>query len=345
MVGSSACSCSANSQIVFTRDVPKRLRAKRGIDPKISQLPDDRIGRKTIEAWLARVPITANGFKWCNAPGVVPVSRSTLYTPFSVSESLISLALQGDLGTWRDVLTLKGRDDETESLKEGIVAQATLFGPTHFETGCGFKVRGARMARAICFKPDIEVELLGSEGDIIRISGSLRPTASVLLVLENGLGIVAPALPDFIGAFSFDGDQLVNLSYEPSENSGRWADYAARAEELRSLRASIAASARLGVFRLDEEGQLALARRMQFAKSIDPSLALYAAYSYDGLQRRDLIDEMRSFLQADLGMAFFDIALLSSAGAKEWRFGPPFPMLSQGWTPALCLRCRIVRVS
>jgi len=46
-------------------------------------------------------------------------------------------------------------------------------------------------------------------------------------------------------------------------------------------------------------------------KGVDPSLALYAAYAYHDLQRRDLIKEMQSFLRDDLGLAFFDIALLS----------------------------------
>jgi hypothetical protein len=149
-------------------------------------------------------------------------------------------------------------------------------------------------------------------------------------VLVNGCGVVVPALPDFIAALSFEGGQLVDVSYEPSENSWRWSEYSRRAEELRSLRASIAASAALGVFRLNEEGGVTLARQMQYAKGIDPSLALYAAYAYDSLQRRDLIDEMRVFMESDLGLSFFDVVLLSK-GPNTGRFIPPFPMLSQGW--------------
>jgi hypothetical protein len=151
----------------------------------------------------------------------------------------------------------------------------------------------------------------------------------VLLVLENGCGVAVPALPDFIAALSFEGGQLVDVSYEPSENTWRWGEYAHAVNELRSLRATIAASAALGVFRLNEEGGLALARRMQYAKGVDPSLALYAAYVYDSLQRRDLIDEMRSYMEGDLGLVFFDVALLSRAPIMG-RFVPPFPMLSRG---------------
>ena len=76
--------------------------------------------------------------------------------------------------------------------------------------------------------------------------------------------------------------------------------------------------------------QLTLAKRMQLAKGVDPSLALYAAYAYDALQRSELIDEMRTYMVRDLGLTFFDIALLSG-GFKRQRIVPPFPMLSQGW--------------
>jgi hypothetical protein len=79
---------------------------------------------------------------------------------------------------------------------------------------------------------------------------------------------------------------------------------------------------------------------MQYAKGVDPSLALYAAYVYDSLQRRDLIDEMRSYMEADLGLVFFDIALLSRAPIRG-RFVPPFPMLSQGWALLSAYRAQL----
>jgi hypothetical protein len=307
-------------------EVPRRLKAKLGIDLKITQQPDDRIGRNTGNAWVSRVPISPSRIQ---AP-VIPVSRSRPVTPFTVSERLVSLSLAGDLTTWNEIL---GRDlgAQTAVLQSATAAQAMPFGPMHFETGCGFKVRGARVVRTV--QRDIGVELLGSEGNVIRVTGCAdfpHPVLNVLLVLDNGSGVVVPALRDFIAGLTFEEGQLMDVNYEPSENSPRWNEYLARAEELRSVRASIAASTALGVFRLDEQGGLALARRMQFGKGIDPSLALYAAYAYDGLQRRDLVDEMRGYLESDLGLTFFDIALLSTR-PKTGRILPPFPLLSQGW--------------
>jgi hypothetical protein len=256
------------------------------------------------------------------------VSRETLVTPFTVSDGLVSVSLEGDLRKWKDMLSLDVGSHETALLQSAVANQAAPFGPMHFETQCGFKVRGARVVRTV--QRDVGVELLGTEGNVIRVNGVTPQGSNVLLVLENDSGVVIPSLPDFIAALSFEGDQLVDVTYEPSENSSRWGEYADRAEELRSIRASIAASAALGVFRLNEKGQLDLARRMQLAKGIDPSLALYAAYAYDSLQRRDLIDEMRAFMVGDIGLTFFDVVLLSS-GPKTGRIVPPFPMLSQGW--------------
>jgi hypothetical protein len=303
-------------------EVPHRLKAKLGIDPKITQQPDDRISRGTSNAWVSRVPMSPSHGQ---AP-VVPVSRSRPINPFTVSDRLVSLSLAGDLGKWNEIL---GRDlgAQTAELQSATAAQVVPFGPMHFESGCGFKVRGARVVRTV--QRDIGVEVLGTEGNVIRVIGCSQG-ANVLLVLENGFGVVVPALHNFIAGLTFKEGQLTDVSHEPSANSPRWNEYSARAKELRSLHASIAVSVALGVFRLDEQGGFALARRMQFAKGVDPSLALYAAYAYDGLQRRDLVDEMREYMESDLGLTFFDIALLSTC-PMIGRILPPFPMLSQGW--------------
>ncbi|WP_408999155.1 caspase domain-containing protein [Syntrophus buswellii] len=317
------------------RDVPARLAAMK-IDPKLNQLPDDRISRHTEDAWIARMPFKGRLLSRTFSPGI-PAREPPPVTPFTVSEGLVSASLEGDQRKWKELLSLESGGRE-RGLLEAVATQAEPFGPMHFETQCGFKIRGARIVDTV--QRDVDVELLGTAGDTVRVGGLTAPGANVLLVLENGCGVAVPALPDFIAALSFEGGQLVDVSYEPSENTWRWGEYAHAVNELRSLRATIAASAALGVFRLNEEGGLALARRMQYAKGVDPSLALYAAYVYDSLQRRDLIDEMRSYMEGDLGLVFFDVALLSRAPIMG-RFVPPFPMLSQGWALLSAYRAQL----
>ena len=205
------------------------------------------------------------------------------------------------------------------------------FGPMHMETGCGLKLRGATLAEAVASGADVEV--FEDDRSIARVHLKNGP-ANVLLILADGSGVLLPALPGFITALTFEQGELADIAYEPSEHTPRWIDFAARADELRSLRAVVAAAAREGVFRLDGTAAPELARRMQVAKSVDPALSLYAAYAYHDLQQTDRVREMLGFLRADIGIGFFDLELLSgkaTAGPGIRRF-PPVPMLAQGWS-------------
>jgi hypothetical protein len=86
---------------------------------------------------------------------------------------------------------------------------------------------------------------------------------------------------------------------------------------------------------------------MQYAKGIDPSLAVYAAYAYHDLQRQDLLREMASYLTADLGAPLFDVALLARQldrrAATDWQVISPMPLLSQGWALLNAYRVRLAK--
>ena len=77
---------------------------------------------------------------------------------------------------------------------------------------------------------------------------------------------------------------------------------------------------------------------MQYARSIDPSLALYAVHAYRDQGHRARIREMAEFMQGDLGICLFDIALLAGKlgdrlDEPQRNFVFPFlPMLSQSWS-------------
>lgn len=224
---------------------------------------------------------------------------------------------------------------EADMLIGSFVRGAAPFGPTHYETGCGFKVRGAQVIDA--FSTSAQANVLDDAGELVRIDQmGIAPAVNVVLTFEQGTGVVLPAIGGFLTALTFEDDELVNVVYEPSDNSPRWGLMQDRLGELRRLRALIASSAKLGVFRLEREDALELARRMQFAKGIDPTMALYAAYAYHDLQRRENIQQMQAYLQDDLQVRLFDVTLLArgldgkQAGATD-RVFPFLPMLSQGW--------------
>jgi hypothetical protein len=146
---------------------------------------------------------------------------------------------------------------------------------------------------------------------------------------------VLPAIPGFITGLTVQDGELVDVAYEPSDNSWRWNDYQHRASEIRALRSIVGASMTRGVFRLERDDALEIARRMQYAKGIDPSLAIYAAYAYHDLQRKDLIREMAGYLSSDLGAPLFDVAflarILDGRKVRDFDLISAFPLLSQGW--------------
>jgi hypothetical protein len=321
----------------YLRDsVSQQLRQRFGYAPTVNQTPDARIVSE--DTWLSRI----SGLTRAAMPPV-RVSHSIPVNPFTISEALVSHALESDPQGWQHALNIAGSLPEVSSLKDTVATYTTAFGPTRFETNCGFKLRGGNVVRTFC--SEAIAEILDDDGSIIRVGNMSKPGTTVLLELRNGTGVLIPAIPDFIAELTFEDNELADVSYEPSDTSWRWGEYANRQDDLRALRASVAASVGLGVFRLSGDNALKLAQRMQFAKGIDPSMALYAAYAYHDLQRRDLIKTMQSYLRRDLGWAFFDISLLtgdlSEAMPGQNRALPPFPMLSQGWSLLSAFRVKL----
>ena len=262
----------------------------------------------------------------------------------ALTHQIVRSAARGDRKSLGHVLeqAQAAPQQEAQQLAGSVERIAKPFGPDHFETECGIKVRGARIVEF--FAPRAQGQLLGNE--LVRIVGLEKPAASVLLRFEHGTGTVIPAMPGFLAALTFEDDDLVDVAYEPSANSWRWPMFKDRADEVRSLRAVAAASSRNGRFRLDKPDSRAIAQRMQYAKGIDPTLAVYAAYAYHDLGEGDRIREMANYLRNDVGVTLFDLALLGRLLVdKEVRppdaIVPFTPMLAQGWALLRANRVRL----
>lgn len=341
------------TRLVRPRPLKKALQAEMtrrivaaGLQATVNQVPDARITSDDA-AWLARLPSlgsprAARSTRQRRVTPAAPAPR-TLQT---VSEELLNTALGAPPPSPR----ARGAEPsvaaapEVDELLRGAERDTTMVGTTHFETRCGFKIEGARVVEAHCAA--WRADVLGERGEMIRVDMQNGPVATVLLVLDDGTSVLLPAVAEFIATLRFEDGELADVSYEPSEFTWRWAPYQQQLNELRTLRNTIAAAARLGVFRLEGDNALALARRMQYAKGVDPSLALYAAYAYHDLGRRDLIREMAGYLHGDLGFLFADIGLLGrmldgKSLADEAQFAPCVPMLAQGWALLRALRVRL----
>ncbi len=259
--------------------------------------------------------------------GAEPVAPAAAPTPTLLHSVLKGNTLQASRGTTRE------RNLDVAAAAAQI---AEPFGPMHHETGCGFKIRGALIVEAHAQNAAHDFPPQSARGTDLRITSAKMPGANVLMMLDSGRGVLLPAIPDFMCALTVDDGELVDVAYEPSDNHWRWQEYTMRAPESRELRGIIAASMSRGVFHLGREDALKIAMRLQNAKCIDPSFAVYAAHAYHDLQRFDLIRQMRDFMQADLGAPLFDVALLAkSLRGKSVPGDVPVmgivPMLSQGW--------------
>ena len=106
--------------------------------------------------------------------------------------------------------------------------------------------------------------------------------------------------------------------------------------ELRALRGFASAASQLGRFRLEGPEALAIAQRMQWAKGVDPALALYAAYAYRELQQLDRLRQMSSHpaFRPGLWTVRRRDAGARTAGKtidRQAEVVPFVPMLGQGW--------------
>lgn len=321
-------------------EVPRRVKQMK-LEFKVNQNPDAII--TSHAGWLARI-IKAGEF----AVPPQPV-RGDALGPFALTGNLSSQGnlrgvghtlLQSVVGDNRSALDLQLQEVSTRGVAgaQHLVGTAERiqapFGPDSFETQCGIKIRGTRIVDF--FVPRADAVLRGGEGNILSIKLQENLAQSVLLRFEGGVGTVIPAIPGFIAALTYDDGELVDVAYEPSIGDWRWDMYQGRAADLRALRAVAAAASQHGRFELDEADAIKVAQRMQYAKSIDPTLAVYAAYAYHDMQVIERIREMTSYLSGDIGVTFFDLALLSRMLIdRPIQPGdgilPFFPLLSQGW--------------
>ena len=319
------------------RAVADELRALQ-LQTKLIQVPDAHIASDE-KAWLSRVlggaptrgrgPTRGGGLTRGGAG-----DRGLLPTAPTVLDDMLQPILGDRLDEFDDQLLRQQQSGEpgTVQIATGVGATVAPFGPTRFESRCGFKVRGARIVEVVVGR--LHAEQLSDE--LVRIDPLDYRGGEALLVFERGHGVALPAIPEFLTAVTVEGGEVVDVAYEPSEGTQRWEEFSHRAREVRALRAVAASSSREGSFALEGDDALEVARRLQYAKSVDPALAVYAAYAYAEHGRRDLIRAMHASMRDDLGAALFDVALLARArGGRPSAPGDGLlgfaPLLAQGW--------------
>ena len=322
----------------LTEDVPQRVYDLTDSFDR-SQVPEAEIGSRP-EAWISDVSLGQTDIPPTFSPTpdgreIAEAVRSESTATANVIREVIQEANTELPIALRESRSPGGLESASSSPIADLAANtrrnAETFGRVEFDSKSGFKVRGTRVVEVVSRH---ESHIL-DDGQSVEMLSAHQPN-SVLLVFESGMGTLTAVLPEFIGSLTLDGERLTDFYFEPSQNSHRWSFFQQRSEELRNLRAVISACTRHGVFRLRGDDARQLARRMQMAKSIDPSLALYAAHAYAAQGNDEWLDEMTRFLRSDLGIVPLDIALLAGRlrdtnTANEKWIAPFLPMLSQTW--------------
>ncbi len=224
-----------------------------------------------------------------------------------------------------------------ESVLDHTLARTGVaFGPDHFETQCGIKVRGAALADT--YAPHARVSI-GHLGDVIQVSLEHGHVATnVFVQLADGSAVVVPALQDHITALTIEDGRLRDVAFEPSLNTARGQAWLARRGENTRLRDIIAAASSLGAFRLDAPTQgTALLEGLGRAAGLDPALSVYAAWALHDRRMRAEITKLHEQTVRELGVRIFDLAMLADALADEQAAPGPglfpcLPMLAQGWS-------------
>ena len=314
--------------------MPERVRELH-LENKVNQSPDAIL---TAHAnWVSKVEVSRRRRPQRSRPATTPsAAKSTLLT---LTDTVVRAAVGGQPAVLTAALEhLRLQPTETTNrLVETVGRVAAPFGPDHMESSCGFKVRGSRITHHTAAIPIGDAELLGPEGDLLRV-WRLNGPVSVVLRFEGGTGTVIPALPGYIAALTFEDGDLVDVAYEPSANTGLWNEYAARADEAALL-------ARRGCFGLAQwplppgQGRRSFGDRPQDAvrKNHRPHTGDLCCVRLPRPPAHRPHPRMTSFLRPILeGNALFDLELLTrslvNAEVNRDRLVIPFiPLFSQGW--------------
>jgi hypothetical protein len=215
----------------------------------------------------------------------------------------------------------------------GVVAAATTApNPNTPDITTGIVIKGDGSAVAMAEWDVRRVDLPIASDHPIAFHCELRgrPAGTVLIRFSDGSCAPIAVLDGYVANVAFDKGSIVNISYN---RSGQGFDD----RRIEQLRATVAATTQLGVFRIEgnreqrTQRSREIADRIRVGKSMDPTLGIYAAYAYSDADILDEIRSVRSYTKNDLNIDLFDIAMLSGDFRDSTAAVPFCPMLSQGW--------------
>ena len=125
-----------------------------------------------------------------------------------------------------------------------VIAELQIIERIGFETG--FAIWGANVSD-ITVSADFKAYLIPVIPALIMIESGSRQSGSLVLRFADGAGSVFAILKGFIGNVTVSEAGVANISYNPSKQNVRYAEFETEKSRLDLLRAGVAAAAKFGV--------------------------------------------------------------------------------------------------
>jgi caspase domain-containing protein len=299
-------------------DLPKRIQASGLL---VRQQPDSSV-TSDDEVYIGHARFTA--------------AQQSAPAPFTTPEDFATRDILGvgppNTGGGRPELSRV--PDYVKTKRE--LLEAPTIAPPALTANSTVLIVGVKGIISVRISRDLKTKIPGSSnGDAVSIEvvEASNRVFSVFIRFADGSGTVIAGLPrhDVTVVVREGGVASVNYSSRDSNFD---------AERLKNLRASVAAAASMGAFRLsDTSAAEKFASEIRVMKGVDPTLGLFAAYAYAQAGRTEQMVSVARIMEADLGALLFDVAMLAASagvwpppGVGDPRVIAPFcPMLSQGW--------------
>ncbi len=199
---------------------------------------------------------------------------------------------------------------------------------------CRLVVTGAPVASASARDATVTVE-----DSRVNVDETPADAPTDLLVgMADGTAFVLPVSPAATAVVAFSAGELRDLVFVPRDGPPQ-------PNDVRGLRGTLAARARLGDLWLDEDEATAAARFAIEEADGDIALSLHVAYALSDLRRySEHVRGIDDAVRARWGIRLFDLALLTGdldgRTAGEADVHPSTPLLARGWATARTHRVR-----
>lgn len=300
----------------LAKEIPRRI-LDLDVPYRDTQRPDAII--TSSNQWIARIPLGPDDER--RRGGSIQAGPSRRMR--EQAAGLVRTARTGDVRQLRREMSLiEDRSDDPQSaplrrLTRQVRQTLPAFGPDGLPTGCGIKVRGARMRD--WFVPGMSVTQVDDQ--VLRIDPGDERFASAVLEFADGTGTVVPVFAGGLTTLTVVGGELVDVGVERATGAST---------ALRATRVVAAAAA--GHSRLDLDAALTdeLLGRPRGGFLGDPVLAAYlATMLHERQEDPRRIDDLQRDLCTRFGAGIFDVGMLGSGPGA--RVVPCTPLLTRNW--------------